>query len=315
MPKKILLDVDPGIVDAMVLCLAAFDPTVEIVALTSVGGNVPATLSAKNLQRIVEFLDPPRLIRIGVGSDPDGGPLADSRHLHGIDGLGDTPLPVAELRSPHLAEKVICDVVRSDPENVMILCMGPLTNIARAMTLDPELPKMIRHLYITGGAVSARGNVTPCAEYNIFADVHAAHKVFKAHCTKTLIPLDLTNQITFTLAHLDQLPDAKWKMGELFRSMLLPAFRAYRQFYGIEGIQIHDLVTYLVMTHPELVETKEMAADIEISGRLTRGMTVFDQRNIKEWPNNIDVVRKIDREIAINVLLDGFRNAAEQMGK
>ena len=277
----------------MALCMAIFDPMVEIVALTSVGGNVPAVQTARNLQAIVEFLDPPRLPRLGMGSDPDDGLPVDARHVYGIDGLGGTPLPVAELLTRHPAEKIICDAVRSDPENVMVVCLGPLTNIARAFIRDTELPQMIRHLYISGGSISAVGNISPCAEFNIFADPEAASTVFHARCTKTLVPLDVTNPILLTPAHLEQFPDENRPLGVLLHSMLLPAFQAYRECYGLEGIHIHDLITYLVATNPSWAETCEMAGDVELDGTLTRGMTVFDQRNQPVWANNMDVVVRV----------------------
>ncbi len=313
MPKKILLDVDPGVVDAIAVCLAIFDPTVEIVALTSVGGNVPAAQSARNLQAIVEFLDPPRLPRLGMGTDPDDGPQVDARHVHGIDGLGGTPLPVAVLRSHHPAEKVICDAVRSDPENVIVISLGPLTNIARAFRRDPELPQLIRHLYISGGAVAAKGNISPCAEFNIYADPAAANTVFHARCTKTLVPLDVTNRIMFTIGHLEELPGDSTRLGSLLRSMMLPAFRAYRQCYGLEGIHVHELIAYLVAVHPSLAETREMAGDVEVEGLLTRGMTVFDQRNQPVWANNIDVVVKADADEILQRIVQGLNAAAEMM--
>jgi len=308
MPKKILLDADPGVVDAMALCMAIFDPTVEIVALTSVGGNVPAAQTAKNLQAIVEFLDPPRLPRLGMGTDPDDGLPVDARHVFGIDGLGGTPLPVAELLTPHPAEKVICDAVRSDPDNVMLVCLGPLTNIARAFIRDPELPQMVRHLYISGGSVSAIGNISPCAEFNIYADPGAAHTVFHARCTKTLVPLDATNPILFTPAHLGSLPEENRQFGSLLHSMLLPALQAYQECYGLPGIHIHDLITYLIATNPSWAETREMAGDVELDGTLTRGMTVFDQRNQPLWTNNMDVVIHV-KEVEIKRQISKALNA------
>jgi purine nucleosidase len=313
MPKKILLDADPGVVDAVALCMAIFDPTVEIVALTSVSGNVPAAQTAKNLQAIVEFLDPPRLPRLGMGTDPDDGPAVDARHVYGIDGLAGTPLPVAELLTPHSAEKVICDAVRRDPENVMVICLGPLTNIARAFIRDPELPQLIRHLYISGGSVSAIGNITPSAEFNIFADPEAAATVFHSRCTKTLVPLDATNPILLTPAHLEQLPDEKRRFGTLLHSMLHPAIEAYRDCYGLKGMHIHDLITYLVATNPSWAETREMACDVELDGTLTRGMTVFDQRNQPHWANNIEVVVSV-KEVEIKRQIISTLNAiADQM--
>ena len=313
MPKKIILDVDPGIVDAMVLCLAAFDPTVEIVALTSVGGNVPADIAAKNLQALVEFLDPPRLPRIGTGAPPDELIPLDYRHIHGTDGLGGTTLPVAERRSPHPAEKIICDAVRSDPENVMILCLGPLTNMARAAARDPQLPEMIRHIYIAGGAVNGRGNITPCAEFNIYADVQAAKTVFRMPCTKTLVPLDVTSPVLLMPHHLENFPDEETKLGGLLHTMIPPALRTYRQCYGLEGMHIHDLITYMVAVHPAWAITKELPVQIETTGYLTRGMTIADQRPVPEFPTNIEVVTKIKKKTILQAVLQGLNRSAKKM--
>ncbi|MCL2744905.1 MAG: nucleoside hydrolase [Planctomycetaceae bacterium] len=315
MPKKIILDVDPGIADAASIALAAYDPAVELLAVTSVGGNVPASAAAKNLQAIIEFLDPPRLPRIGMGTAPDGTLPITFRQVHGIDGLGGTPLPVAELRSQHPAEKVICDIVRSDPENVMIICMGPLTNIARAFRRDPELPKMLRHIYITGGAVNARGNISPCAEFNFYADPVSARIVWHSPCTKTLVPLDVTNKILLRLNDLEQFPDEKTKLGTLLRSMFIPAIRAYHQNYGLEGVHIHDLITYIAATHPRLFETSEMTGDVEVKGHITKGMTVFDFRRLPELSYSIDVITKIDADAVLDEIITGLNNASEQMEK
>jgi len=310
MPKKIILDVDPGIVDAMVLCLATFDPTVEIVALTSVGGNVPADVSAKNLQALVEFLDPPRLPRLGTGAPPDEPMPFDYRHVHGNDGLGETLLPVAERRSPHPAEKILCDAIRSDPENVMILCLGPLTNIARAVARDPELPEMIRHIYITGGSLNGQGNITPCAEFNIYADIEAAKTVFKLPCTKTLVPLDVTNPVLLTPHDLEFFSNGETELGKLLLNMIMPALRSYRQCYGLGGIHIHDLITYLVAVHPAWATTKDLPVQIETQGYLTRGMTVADLRPVPEFPPNIEVVTKIRTKTILREIIQGLDRSA-----
>ena len=313
MPKKIILDADPGIVDAMVLCLATFDPTVEIVALTSVGGNVPAEAAAKNLQALVEFLDPPRLPRIGTGAPPDEPIPLDYRHIHGMDGLGNTTLPVAERRAPHPAEKIICDAVRSDPENVMILCLGPLTNIARAVARDPQLSEMIRHIYITGGAINGRGNITPCAEFNIYADVQAAKTVFRLPCTKTLVPLDVTNPVLLTPQHLEKFPGEDTKLGELLYNMIQPALRTYRQCYGLDGIHIHDLIAYMVAVHPAWATTGDLPVQIETTGYLTRGMTIADQRPVPEFPTNIEVVTKIKTKTVLQAVIQGINRSAKKI--
>ena len=311
MPKKFILDADPGVVDAMVLCLALFDPTIEVVALTSVGGNVPAEISARNMQALIEFLDPPRLPRLGTGAPQDEPMPFDYQHIHGVDGLGGAPLPVAERRSPHPAEKVLCDAVRSDPDNVIILCLGPLTNIARAVARDPQLPEMIRHLYITGGALNGQGNVTPCAEFNIYADVEAAKTVFRLPCTKTLVPLDVTNSVLLTLHHLELLPGRETKLGKLLHTMVPPALWSYHRCYNLEGIHIHDLVAYMATVHPAWATTKELPVQIETQGYLTWGMTVADQRPVPEFSPNIDVVTKIKTKNILQAIIQGLERSAK----
>lgn len=311
MPKKIILDVDPGIVDAMVLCMALFDPEVEVVAVTSVGGNVAAPVSARNLQAIVEYLDPPRLPRLGMGAHSDCGLPFDARHVNGIDGLGDTKLPVAELRTQHPAEKVICDAVRNNPGEISIITLGPLTNIARAFLRDTELPQLVQFLYVNGGTVYGPGNITPVAEFNIFADPEAAKSVLQASCPKLLIPLDVTNRILFTLNHMNSLPDESTRVGSLLRSIMLPAFRAYRQCYGLEGVRIHDMIAYVLAIHPDWGLSKRMPVEIETEGKFTKGMTLFDQRVIPEWRNHLDVMFKIDETRCIEHFMNGLHNAAD----
>ncbi|MDR3182182.1 MAG: nucleoside hydrolase [Planctomycetaceae bacterium] len=310
MPKKVVFDVDPGIADALLLCLALFDPKFEIIALTSTGGNVPANIAARNLQGIVEYLDPPRLPRLGFGGVSSDSFASEYRHMQGIDTLADTPLTVAELRTHHPAEKVICEAVRSDPENVMVICCGPLTNLARAAAIDPELPKLLRHVYITGGSTNGEGNISACAEYNIYYDVEAAKKVFELPCTKTLVPLNITNQALLTLQHFERLPDISTKIGSLLSSMLMPAFKTYRQCYALEGIHIHDLVTYMTAANPAWAETEELAVEIETEGKITRGMTVFDKRRIPEFAASVDVVTKINIRNVIEGIIEGFEKLA-----
>lgn len=311
MPKKIILDVDPGIVDAMVLCMALFDPEVEVVAITSVGGNVPAQIAARNLQAIVEYLDPPRLPRLGMGGPPESGLPVDARHVNGIDGLGDTKLPVAELRTQHPAEKVICDAVRNNPNDISIITLGPLTNIARAFQRDAELPQLLQCLYINGGTVHGPGNITAVAEFNIFADPEAAKYVLQTPCRKLLIPLDVTNRMLFTLNHMNDLPEDTTRVGALLRSIMMPAFRAYRQCYGLEGVRIHDMIAYVLAIHPEWGLSKRMPIEVETEGKFTKGMTLFDQRVVPEWRNSVDVMFKVDEARCIDHFMKGLHNAAE----
>ncbi len=311
MPKKVILDIDPGIDDAMALCMGLFDPRLEVVAITAVGGNVAPALATRNVQAILEQLDPPRLPRIGAASAPDEGLPVDARHLYGVDGLGDTGLAVAELRSQHPSEKIICDEVRAAPEEVTIIALGPLTNIARAFHRDPDLPSLVGRIVMMGGTVSGPGNITPAAEFNIYCDPQSARAVFRSRTTKTLVSLDVTNRVVLTFDFLKQLPDEATRVGRLLRRIVPPAFRAFRQESGLEGIHVHDCVALLAATDPELFETQEMAGDVEIRGDLTLGATVFDRRRVPAWRCNMEVAVDLDpAQIAQQIV-----RSLEQAGK
>lgn len=313
MAKKVILDCDPGIDDAMALCMALFDPRLEVLAVTAVGGNCSPAQATRNVQAIVEQLDPRRWPRLGTASPPDRGLPVDGRYLHGIDGLGGAQFEVAELHHLHPSEKVICDVVRAHGEGaVTVVALGPLTNLARAFARDPELPSSIGQIVMMGGAVAGPGNITPAAEFNIYCDPLSAQAVFRSRSTKTLIPLDVTNRIVLSYDLFNQLPDESTKVGRFLRKILPPAFRGYRQQFGLEGIHVHDAVTLMAVTHPGLFTMWEMAGDVETSGELTIGSTVFDRRRVPAWRHNMEVAMEMDAEKVIEAIIRGIHEAARR---
>ncbi len=303
MPKQVILDIDPGIDDAMALCMALFDPSIEVVAVTAVGGNCSPEQATRNVQAIIEQLDPPRWPRIGAASPPDNDLPVDGRHLHGTDGLGGAKFEVAELLARHPSEKVISDAVRAAPNSVTIVALGPLTNIARVFQRDPELSSLVGQIVMTGGTVSGPGNITPAAEFNIYCDPESARSVFRSPSTKTLVPLDLTNQIILSYDLFNQLPDESTRTGAFLRKILPPAFRAYRQQFGLEGIHVHDSIGLMAAIHSELFTTEEMAADVETTGELTSGATIFDRRRVPAWRHNMDVVVDMDKPKVIEKII------------
>ncbi len=140
-PRKVIIDCDPGIDDAIALAIALFDPRFEILAITATEGNASAEQTTRNVQAVVECLDPPRYPRFGKATAPNDSPPTDVRKLHGSDGLGNINADVSVLHHEHQSDKLICDVVRSAPGEVMIICLGPLTNIARACTVIRKSPR------------------------------------------------------------------------------------------------------------------------------------------------------------------------------
>jgi inosine-uridine nucleoside N-ribohydrolase len=307
----VILDVDPGIDDAVAVALALFDPRLEVVAITAVAGNVNAEQATRNVQAIVEQLDPPRLPRIGAAVHPERDPLVDARHVYGADGLGNSDFPVAELHHVHPSDKVITDEIRQAPDAVTIVALGPLTNIATVLRRDPSLAEQIGQLVIMGGTYRGPGNVTPAAEFNIYCDPMAAREVFRSKTTKTLIPLDVTSQVVMTFDLLDQLPDESTRVGCFVRRILPYSFRAHRQLFGLEGTHLHDPVALMALLQPDLFETERLAGDVEVQGELTLGATVFDRRAAPQWRPNIDVATSVDSPAVIAALIRGLKHAAQ----
>ena len=294
MNKKILLDVDPGIDDAVALCMALFDPNLEVVAVTAVGGNVPPDQATRNVQAVIEQLDPPRWPRIGEASMPEMGLPRRNVQLHGSDGLGNTQFQVSELQHRHASEKVICDEVRAAPGEVTIVALGPLTNVARAIARDPALAELISQIVIMGGTLAGPGDITPAAQFNIYCDPESARAVFRSSATKTLVPVDVTSQVAFGFDFLDKLPGEEARAGRFLRKILPHAFRAYRQELGYEDVRLNDAVALTAALHPEWFEIELAAADVELSGELTTGATVFDRRRNREWRTNLAVATRVD---------------------
>lgn len=303
MARKVVLDVDPGIDDAMAISIALLHPDLEVIAVTAVGGNCSPEQATLNVQAIIEQIDPPRWPRIGAASSPDNALPVDGRYLHGLDGLGGVGFEVAELRTRHPSEKVIADAIRSAPNSLTIIALGPLTNIARVFQRDPVLSSQVGQIIMMGGSVNGHGNITPAAEFNIYCDPQAARYVFRSPSTKTLVPLDVTNQIILSFDLLNQLPDIQTPKGKLLHQILPPAFRAYRQQFGLEGIHVHDSIALMAALYPNLFTTKEMAGDVETTGELTNGVTVFDQRRAPAWRHNMEVVIDMQKEKVIEKLL------------
>lgn len=293
MAKKVILDVDPGIDDAVAVCLALEDPSLDVLAVTATGGAISPEQSTLNVQAIVEQLDPARWPRLGCAS-VDQIMRVDGRHLFGTDGLCGAHFDVARRHHQHPSVKVICDEVRSSPGDVTIIATGPLTNIATALKQQPDLAEMIGHLIMIGGTLGGPGNVTAAAEFNIYCDADAAREVFQSQITKTLIPIDLTSRVMLNFDLLEQLPDEQSPRGELLRKILPCAYRVYRQQLGVEGIHLHDAVAIVAAVEPDLFATEPMYGDVETEGALTYGATVFDRRRQPEGRPNMDVAVDMD---------------------
>lgn len=310
MPQKLIIDADPGIGDAVAIAIALFDPDVDVLAVTAAAGAVKGADATRNVQAIVEMLDPRKWPRLGSSSARAADSSIDYRatavstaELNGETGLGDCELQVAEMHNQHESAKLMVDLVKHDPNEIALITLGPLTNIELACDLDPEFLSNLRGLYSLGGSIEFGGDVTAVAELNIYADPEAARKVLRSPATKTLIPLDVSRKPILSFDQYQRLFDQCDSPLKEFLAQLLPfSLRAHRRHLGLEGTPLDALTALCAAVHPRLFETTSMAMDIETSGELTRGMTVFDRRGTQQWQTNIDVAIDVDAQGVLDYL-------------
>lgn len=310
MPQKLIIDADPGIGDALAIALALIDPEIDIVAITATGGAVSGKDATRNVQSIVDQIDTPKWPRIGSSGDSCaalnveyGAASVSPLDLNGPFGLGDFQPKDAALHNPHDSPKLLVDLVRESPNEITLLTLGPLTNVARASKRSPEFLSQLGALVCYGGSVTAEGDVSPAAEFNMFADPEAARLVLRSPASKTLVPLQLANKANLTLDQFDRIVAAADVTISIFLRELLPfAFRAHHEHLGQESLALPELAALTAVVHPRLFERKAMMIDVETSGELTRGMTVFDRRGIQQWQTNIDVLCEIDSQAVIDYL-------------
>src|SRR5262249_3573749 len=277
MPEKVIIICDPGIDGAFAVALALHDPDLDVVALAASAGNVPAEQATQNVHILVEQIDPPRWPRLGAALAVEY--EVDGTRLHGAKGLGNSSFPCAHLHHPHPSDKLVVDLVKQNPKEITVVCLGPLTVLARALDRDPELPGLIKRLVCVGGAWHETGNAGPVSEFHFFCDPLAARQVVHAGMNLTLIPLDVSRKILFAPTDLSSLPDLPSRTGQFLRHILPFGIAATANLYGIEGFHLKDVLGIVGVAHPEALRTRSVTVDVELRGELTRGMSVIDQRH------------------------------------
>jgi inosine-uridine nucleoside N-ribohydrolase len=255
----------------------------------------------------VSQIDPRRWPRLGaalpVAYDEDG------TRLHGASGLGNVDFPCAELHHMHSSDKVVVDLVRQYPHEVTVVCMGPLTVLARALDRDVELAGLVKRLVCVGGAVTEPGNAGAVTEFHFYCDPLAARQVLRCGAPLTLIPLDVMRKVLFSPTDLLGLPATASRTCQFLRKIVPYAIGATSNLYGIEGFHLKDVLSVVAVAVPGAVATKPMVVDVETRGELTRGMSVVDQRSWYRSKPNVDMATGVDVS-AVRSYLDRILRAS-----
>jgi inosine-uridine nucleoside N-ribohydrolase len=316
----VIFDTDPGIDDALALALALRSPELRIEAITTVSGNVNVDLCTRNALLVLEALaveSPPPVAR---GADrPLGRPPVDAVHVHGEDGLGGISTIVESGGSPRYrpprtaansrhAVDLILDIVKDNPDEITLIAVGPLTNVALALQRDPAVMARLAELIIMGGSLSAIGNVTPAAEFNFYADPSAASQVLCAGLKTTLVGLDVTQKTLLWKGDLEaRLVKSKSPPARLVADISKQYFAAAETHKGIAAYPLHDPLAVGVAIDPGFVRTEPFQADVETGGALTSGMLVADRRRSNAssgLQGRIEACVDVDAERFVEFFLD-----------
>jgi pyrimidine-specific ribonucleoside hydrolase len=302
----VLLDCDPGHDDALAITLALARPELDVLGITTVGGNVGLRETTRNTLRVLALLGRTDVPVAAGAAAPLLRPLEIADDVHGESGLdgADLPEPASTVR-PEGAVAFLRETLEAAPAPVTLIPTGPLTNVAQLLLAAPGLTAKIAHICLMGGAVR-EGNWTPAAEFNIWVDPEAARIVFRSGLPITMVGLDVTHQALFLDTDIDRLVAQRTRVADVFADLLRFYARFHRQRYGWSGSPIHDAVAVARVAVPDLVTTERYRVDVETTGELTRGRTVVDTRGVAGPAPSAEVALGIDRERFVDLLVDAI---------
>jgi inosine-uridine nucleoside N-ribohydrolase len=273
-PKKVIIDADPGVDDSMAILLAFASPAIEVVGITTVFGNTAIDNATANALTLVDLAG----VSVPVVRGAEHPLVKDLRqppaYVHGADGLGEVGLqnPVGSVLDQSAAQFIV-DMARRHPGEITLVPVGPLTNIALALAIEPRLPELIQEVVLMGGAARVEGNVSPTAEANIFGDPHAADIVFTTPWRSTMVGLDVTTQVRLTDDRLERIAQANPKIG----GFIWKITRFYKKFYESRGVTggfyVHDPSAVAFVIDPTLFGTQTGRVRVVPEG-LAEGQTI-----------------------------------------
>ena len=311
MPKKILLDTDPGIDDACAILLALASPELSLEGLSIVHGNCSLEQGTTNALSVLELANANH-IPVAKGCEfPLVQPSLLAPETHGVTGLGyaKPPEPRAKPILQHGIDFLI-ETILSSPGEITLVAIGPLTNVALAIREEPRIVQALKELIIMGGAMRYEGNATALAEFNTYVDPHAAHIVYHAGIPTTLVPLDVTYQCLFMPADVERLQ----KTASPITKFIIDAARFYMEFHDeyqkIEGCVINDPLALALTFAPQLCAYQELPVDVDISNGISLGKTVADFYNYGKKSANMKVALGVRPRDFMDLFLERMESLA-----
>lgn len=288
----VIYDTDPGVDDAMALYYALAHPSIKLLGITTCYGNVTIEQASHNALYLTQLAG--RNIPVAQGASA---PLvkhaeAPPDFIHGADGLGNLPSRAAPARTldGRSAAQFIVDMARQHPGLITLVPVGPLTNIALALQLEPQLPQLIKRVVLMGGSIAEHGNVSPVAEANIWNDPHAADAVMTAGFDLTMVGLDVTYQVLLPVSMFEAIARHHQHAAT---DTLLHAVKFYAAFYasrfahmkGFDGCYGHDVLAFICLTHPELFGFESGPTRVALSG-VAEGQTIMQRQSFMQYPTD-----------------------------
>ena len=297
-PQRILIDTDPGVDDSMAILFAFNSPEVKVEGLTTVFGNGGTETTTANALRLVEMAGRTDVPVARGAEQPLLRPFTgEGWRVHGRNGLGEVELPAPQVEPERRrAAQFIVDTVMANPGEITLVPLGPLTNIALAVSLEPRIAEQVQEVVLMGGAANGQGNASAVAEANIRNDPEAAHVVFQAPWRVTMVGLDVTRKVIMTPEYVDALAAT----GNPFTTFIGKITQHYMDFYrtyvGLDGFHVHDSSAVAYVIDPTLFETVALPVDVEIHSPHNFGLTSADWRKRPGREPNVNVCVEVDSE-------------------
>jgi len=296
--RRIIIDTDPGIDDAVAILLALASPELDVEAIVAVAGNGPLRVMEHNARAICELAGRPDLAVYAGCPRPLRGDAITAAYFHGESGLGPVVLPPPAMKlHPQHGVAFLLDRLRDTAPNSVTWCaLGPLTNIATALVQAPEIIAGVAELVLMGGASRALGNTSPAAEFNILADPHAASIVFDSGLPITMLPLDVTHQVRSTPERITRIRALGTRTAAVVADLLTPAAGSPHA--------LHDPCVIAHVLAPHLFTGSRVNVAIETQSSLTLGATVVDWRGISGRDINANVLHTVDADGVFSLLTE-----------